>query len=256
MVHQTAPCYLYLGQCNFYLHRYKDEGILPYLNYYAQTGQPQWLGDVADFNQILQTAGDSLWLIIQRKNLLDHFNQTYIQQILAQMTWIPQENKDFLVFRAHSDPQSLPLEPAQTVDYTWHELNNRAQTQLKGYTLISLNPSILELTLFWQAPPLANNYKVFAHLRNAEGANVAQADHVPWEHVPFEVRDMLRASKTALIRDRSLLEIPPDLNLADHHLVVGLYEANTGERLAIVSDTSGENGARLDLEIRNNVQTQ
>jgi hypothetical protein len=119
---------------------------------------------------------------------------------------------------------------------------------LTGYTL---EPETAEpgqpvrLTLYWQAlKPLPYDYTVFVHLRGlGDGGNVAQADHRP----------LGRLYPTSLwpvgetIRETSDLFLPEDLPPDSYELWAGLYRLETGERLPVQNDASGENAVRLGV---------
>jgi hypothetical protein len=72
---------------------------------------------------------------------------------------------------------------------------------------------------------------------------VAQADHRPLENL--YPTTLWPPGET--IRESSQLALPSDLSPADYELWVGLYLLETGERLPVQNDTSGENAVRLGV---------
>ncbi|MGD9145759.1 MAG: hypothetical protein PVI80_09385, partial [Anaerolineae bacterium] len=105
---------------------------------------------------------------------------------------------------------------------------------LVGYDLES-SASDLHLTLHWQSlEPVAIRYKLFVHLVGGGGPSDirAQADVYPslpttaW--IPGEYR-----------RDEIALQLPADLPPGLYALLVGWYDATTGQRLPVY-DAAGE----------------
>jgi len=86
------------------------------------------------------------------------------------------------------------------------------------------------LTLYWQAVgEMDTDYTVFAHLVDGKGTVWGQHDSVPmngthpttlWQPGEF-------------VTDAHLLALPPDLPPGDYALEVGLYQVETGLRLAV-----------------------
>jgi hypothetical protein len=125
------------------------------------------------------------------------------------------------------------------------------KVRLTGYTIEPEDPApgqAVRLTLYWQAlVPMPDDYTVFIHLREPGGGNVAQADHRPLGNVYptslWPVGETIREASDGL--GGSTLFIPPDLPPGDYELWVGMYLLETGERLSVQNDTSGENAVRL-----------
>jgi hypothetical protein len=100
----------------------------------------------------------------------------------------------------------------------------------------------VELVLYWQARrPLPYDYSVFVHVRDAAGQTVAQADHLPL--APVYPPTLWPAGQ--LIRERSVLVIPPGTAAGTYQLWVGVYRLDTLERLPVTGDRSGEQAVRL-----------
>jgi hypothetical protein len=109
--------------------------------------------------------------------------------------------------------------------------------------------SIVPITLYWQAQSLLSlRYKVFVHLLSSsleggQGEVVAQADDFP----------VCGASPTntwssgALLGDRHLLKLPPDLPPGDYILLVGMYEPDLNLRLNHFDAAGNEQGNSLTV---------
>jgi hypothetical protein len=107
---------------------------------------------------------------------------------------------------------------------------------LLGYDLSPVLPQpgeTLRLALYWRAEQeMQQSYKVFVHLLDAEGHILAQHDAVPanWTRpttgwLPGEV-----------IVDVHPLVLEADIPLGGYRLEVGLYDAESGVRLLVLSD--------------------
>ena len=88
----------------------------------------------------------------------------------------------------------------------------------------------LHLTFAWRAVSQPNRiYSVFNHLLTLDGQPVAQADGWPQEGVVLTTQ--WRPGE--YIEDHHLLEIPADAPPGPYLLVVGLYDAASGDRLQV-----------------------
>jgi hypothetical protein len=105
------------------------------------------------------------------------------------------------------------------------------QIRLLGYDLTRVTDHKSRLTLYWQAEQrMDTSYTVFAQLIGPAGVVRAQVDRLPREGgyptvwwVPGEV-----------VADELSLELPADAPLeVPYRLVVGLYDAETGQRLPV-----------------------
>lgn len=185
-------------------------------------------------------AQNDVWLVLERWGLQrEYYDLPFQQQLLAQTDYI-HETQGIFILRSKDQPQPIHLEPRQSVDVVFGE-----QVALHGYTLEPESPQPgqpVRVTLYWQAlAPMPHDYTVFMHLRNADGVTVAQADHRPLGPLyPTSVWPV-----GATIRETSLLYLPAELPADEYTLWTGLYLLETGERLPIRNDTSGEHAAQL-----------
>ncbi|NKQ35538.1 MAG: hypothetical protein HF973_07980 [Chloroflexi bacterium] len=120
-----------------------------------------------------------------------------------------------------SPPTTVP-DTAVTITFTENR-PNAAQIALTGYTL-TRSDQVLDFTLFWQADKgAARPYTVYTQLLNEQNEIIAQQDNWPvngqWPPTCW------RSDET--IADSYRLPRSP----GQYRLVVGLYDAATGERL-------------------------
>jgi 4-amino-4-deoxy-L-arabinose transferase-like glycosyltransferase len=242
MAARTASCYLFLGRCDYYLREFGVRATDKFTGNYADwyVGAP-WLARQADFNRILASE-ERVWFVVRESQLTGNFTADFIQQILAQMR-LEHQAGDVLVFRSVSDPLPLPEVPDYAADWQWE-----GGVRLVGYSVTPLDADSLSLTLFWQDIPPATDLKVFVHLRSPEGVNLLQADRVPLEALPDNLRQAAWGAGS-LVRDRVIISLGPGVDLTQDRFIVGIYHPQSGQRLPLMNDQSGENGVWLD-EIR------
>jgi hypothetical protein len=106
--------------------------------------------------------------------------------------------------------------------------------RLTGYTLSSLvvKPGDkMTLQLVWQAVGETDRaYRVFVHLRDADGRPIAQSDAVPAQWT----RPTTGWAVGEYVSDSHTLIVPTGTASGDYALVAGLYDPTTGERLGEV----------------------
>lgn len=128
--------------------------------------------------------------------------------------------------------------PATPLSITFTETGSRSvPIHLTGYTLTPAAPQpgdTLALTLFWQADgPTLRPYTVFTQLLSADNGIITQQDNWPvdgqWPPTCWH--------RGEAIVDPYTLSLPPDTPAGDYRLVVGLYDAQTGQRLPTTADT-------------------
>ena len=91
------------------------------------------------------------------------------------------------------------------------------------------------------------DYSVFVHLLDAQGAKIAQYDKLP-----LNAFYPMRAWPVNMDqRDDYLLKIPADADLQGAWLAIGLYNAQSGERLPVRKNgVPAGDFLRIDLERR------
>ncbi len=244
---ETPGCALYLGRCDYF---WGDEH---YRRFYIEKDGvlvDRWAAmpvlESWDELQRVLAGHDRVWLVADRYRLRAHYDPALIQQIFARMDSVfDRDNVEVFLSRGRREGVGDgPQHPMQV---------NLADTiRFLGYTA---DPEtvrageMVRLVLFWQAQqPVAGDYTVFIHLRDAGGGNVAQQDHQPFNGA-------LPTSQWPpgqTIREESRLAIPPGVPPGRYHLKVGLYLLSTLERLPVVGDTSGENAIELGtITVRN-----
>jgi hypothetical protein len=126
-------------------------------------------------------------------------------------------------------------------------VNLSGKVRLLGYNIESgFRPGDnIHLTLFWQClEEMEQSYTVFIHLMDAGDNIVTQKDNPPvdgfYPTTKWEVGE--------IVRDQYDLVIPPDAPPGQYRPEVGMYLAETGERLNVskYSDSSASN--RIELQ--------
>jgi len=127
-------------------------------------------------------------------------------------------------------PMTYPL---TSTSGAWVTLGDRVQ--LLGYDLSSEEATPgerLALTLYWRAlTEMDENYTVFVHLRGPDGAMIGQHDGQP---VGGTYPTSLWIAGE-IVADTHEIDVQPDAPLGPHHWEIGLYIAETGERLPVTS---------------------
>ncbi len=151
-------------------------------------------------------------------------------------------------------PPEIILEPAPVLGEGSEIKQNappeyleRAQTlagrvALLGYDVAeqyAVPGSVLPLTLHWYVQEILSlRYKVFIHLIGPDGTLWAQADDFP-------VCGTFHANAWGVgstVRDRYLINLPPDMPPDDYRLVVGMYEPDLNLRLNYFDIANNEQG--------------
>jgi hypothetical protein len=130
-------------------------------------------------------------------------------------------------------PRGTPP-PVEALDMQYHvEANLDGKVQLLGYNIESgFRPGDgIHLTLFWRAlQDMEKDYTVFTHLVD-DGENIwGQKDNPPVDG--FYPTSQWEEGE--IVRDQYDLIISADARPGDYWLEVGMYLAETGDRLAIV----------------------
>jgi hypothetical protein len=120
------------------------------------------------------------------------------------------------------------------------EANFGGQLRLVSYEFDALTATV---RLAWQASPRAwADYTVFVHLVDATGNRVAGSDAPP----PVPTSQWTRGE---VIVDERIVPIPDGLPVGDYWLAVGLYRADTGERVPLLDAAGTPVGDSLTLPI-------
>ncbi len=137
-----------------------------------------------------------------------------------------------------SDPLEIPYRflsvEALDVEHSL-EADLGGKIRLLGYNIESgFRPGDnIHLTLFWQClEEMEQSYTVFTHLVDAGDNIVAQKDNPPvggfYPTTKWEVGE--------IVRDQYDMVIPSDIPSGEYRLKVGMYLAETGERLNVLKD--------------------
>ncbi len=186
----------------------------------------------------------TLWL---RKRPAESASPVRQTPVMMSVVWIPLVLMIFKLaladplgwFRVHSE--GLEVEGAQQQVY--YELQE--EVALIGYDWHTGEPGeTARLVLYWKAigPPLVN-YQVFVHLRDGEGAVVAQSDKLNPGDYPTKWW-----GQDKYVRDVHLLSIPADLAPGVYRLAVGMWVMETGERLSVTDKDGNRLGDSIWLE--------
>ncbi len=246
MTGTPAAAMLYLGRNDFYSVQKRGGYDYRILTVDGQAVD-RWLGSPAIRTEAAlheTLVAHKVWLVLERWGLQrEYYDPPFQQQLLAQTEpQVEAEAQGIFVLRSKDNPQPLAVEPAHQATATFGE-----QIRLLGYTLEPEQPTpgqALRLTLYWQAlAPPAHNYTVFVHLRQPGEGNVTQADHRPL--CDLYPTTLWPVGET--IRESSSLFLPADLPAGGYELWVGLYLLETGERLPVQNDVSGENAVKLGI---------
>jgi hypothetical protein len=123
------------------------------------------------------------------------------------------------------------------------------QVRLLGYDIQSgFHPgNTIHLTLFWQClAKMDQNYTVFTHLVDGEGRLWGQKDNPPVDG--FYPTSQWKEGE--IVRDPYDIDISPDAPLGEYRIEMGMYLAETGERLPVVDPSEQEADRVLIGEIQ------
>jgi hypothetical protein len=240
-----AAAAFYLGGNDFYCVQRRGGYDYRVLNV-AGRAVDRWLASPAirsetELHQAL--ANRQVWLVLERWGLQrEYYDLPFQQQLLAQTDYVS-ETQGVFILRAKANPRPLAPNPVQLVYVAGSESHPvfGEMAQLIGYTVEPETGQAgqpVRLTLYWQAlASMPHDYTVFVHLRRPAGGKVSQADHRPLGALyPTSLWPV-----DTLIRESSDLFLPADLSPGEYELWVGMYLLETGERLPVRDDTSGEN---------------
>jgi 4-amino-4-deoxy-L-arabinose transferase-like glycosyltransferase len=122
--------------------------------------------------------------------------------------------------------QDLPLAPPQVADLPIDERISLAAGYVEQANLAA--GATLHARLDWEIHrPLAQDYKLFAHVVDSAGQVVAQWDGLPGQNTART--SSWQPGETFV--DHVLVRLPTDLPAGRYELQVGLYDPNSGERV-------------------------
>ena len=128
------------------------------------------------------------------------------------------------------------------------EINLGDQVELMGYDLntTELNAGdTLALTLYWKAlAEMDTSYTVFVHILDAENKIIGQRDSLPGNGT-LPTTGWLTGE---IIVDQYEIPIQPDVQPGQHVIEVGMYQAETGQRLPVIDQKVQTVGDRILLE--------
>jgi hypothetical protein len=163
--------------------------------------------------------------------------------------WILPKEGDKLVIGPVEIPRRKPP-PVESLKIQHPlEADLGGQVRLLGYTIQSgFHPgNTIHLTLFWQAlAKMDQDYIVFTHLVDGEGRLWGQKDNPPVDG--FYPTSQWEEGE--IVRDQYDIDISPDAPLGEYRIEVGMYLAETGERLPVVDPSEQEAGRVLIGEIQ------
>jgi mannosyltransferase len=179
----------------------EDQGIINDLN----AKQPKrvrlmlWQDDVVDPQKFVES---SLW---PRAFELGEYNFAQIRLPLYSIEWLPLESPAFIDNGATFNGEL--------------QLNSHWLRRAGDWFYAVLN---------WQPlKPINKDYKVFVHVRDANGNVVFQNDKLPLN----ALLPMTRWQAGAPLRDAHAMVIPQDLPAGAYQVVAGVYDPVTGQRL-------------------------
>jgi len=128
------------------------------------------------------------------------------------------------------------------------ELNLGDKVELLGYALDATElkaGGMLSLTLYWKAlAEIDTSYTVFIHLLDAEDKIWGQRDSVPGNGA-LPTTGWLPGE---IIVDQYEVPIQPDASPGQYGIEIGMYQAETGERLPIINQRGQVVDNRVLLE--------
>jgi 4-amino-4-deoxy-L-arabinose transferase-like glycosyltransferase len=232
----TPASGLYLGRADYFIGQYQ---IGPYLATNSAGREiDRWWGAPhvstgADLQQALESH-TRVWLVVDGALFNEHYfgaDWFLVTRVNMQRVW---EEGRIIVLVSKPQLVSLNLKPAVALDEELADL-----IRPRGYNL-SLQPTLLTLTLFWQAQKLVDfDYTQFVHVRDAANRTVLQADKQP-------VSPTTRWRPGELVADIIQIPVPADIPPGVYKLLVGMYRWDTLDRVAVVGDQTGENAVLLE----------
>jgi uncharacterized membrane protein len=196
-----------------------------------QPGETVWMRTLpwdvgADFSIGLGVTNGDEWLTRDERLAAEVITSTLRVRLLEDDTWVQlAEVQAGLITTPRRDFSSPhPSHPLYA--------NLDDQVSLLGYDLRPETPragDAIHLVLYWRATSdVDTNYTVFTHLIDAGGGIVTQHDGEPVDG-GYPTSEWLEGE---IVRDEHVLKLEPSIEPGQYTLLAGLYNLETGERLA------------------------
>jgi hypothetical protein len=218
-----------------------------------------WIGTVADLNLVLNEHLRA-WFVVDTIRLPVYYRGDWLALLETQMDLV-WSGDEALVYLTRPDRTPVPADPdvpvharfGDAITLTGYSLarepgiNTEEVTEAgrcDGEQTVCLEPGQnLQVTLFWRAlAPVDADYTAFVHLRDEQGATVAQRDSQPFGGMYPTSQWQLEE----IVAQPVAVDLPPDLDVGNYSLYVGLYKLDTMTRLSLDNDMSGEDAVILD----------
>ena len=153
---------------------------------------------------------------------------------LGEVAVLPIERR----FELPSPDHPLQVSLGERVRLLGYDLDPDADSMVTG--------GMFRLTLYWQAQrEMETRYTVFVHLVAPDGSIVAQRDAFP-VHGSYPT-DLWVASE--VVADEYEVSFPPQAPPGEYLLLVGMYVAETGERLPVSGPSAAEGDSAILLRV-------
>lgn len=196
-----------------------DRDVATYVHYFDQWGKPLGQEDRAACCESLYGYRSTEWEA--GRTMADSFRAIPPEVVYAQIGMYTTENNDIEPYGKTIALQLKPIKPAQEAKPLGVQFGNNIVAD--NYELAS-TPDGLNLTLCWEArAPVKRDLTVFAHLLDANGNILEQADREPLDGI-FSTSSWKTGE---IVCDRYLFPNGPK----GKQISFGLYDPTTGQRL-------------------------
>jgi hypothetical protein len=149
-----------------------------------------------------------------------------------------------LLNQPFGDPPAVTLLGYDLTDQTNRPISVTSTTGVRNLSKVegSLSPSppplsSLNLILYWRSESiLPIDYTTFVHLRDGAGNVIVQKDQPPLQGAyPTSLWD-----PSEIVADDITISLPAEFSPGEYQLVIGLYDRQTGQRLAVPDKPANE----------------
>lgn len=233
---------IHLGRCDFLAMERGFEGYV-----WDREGEliSGWeeiplLTSVEQLEEILHT-NRRVWFVVDDVRLQMRYTVEFVALLLDQMDLVYQERGATVFFSEgyHYYPPPAVSRPLVA--------NLDGRMMLRGYQLTAdrVDPGEeLEVTLLWQALDPEKKYVVFLHLVSEDGERIAQDDKGPLQ----DLYQPIFWPPEEIVRDRHEILLPEYTSPGLYRLEMGLYEADTQDRLPILNERREVVGDKVILD--------